>query len=202
MNRVSVLILLFLMAVPVSAMNIEADPRTIISFMDRSISPELDILRVTTDISPDNHLVFQVKTKGEWDNGEDSDYLLLQILHEKNYALLIPLNEETEPRILIYEGDLQSENHLMSTAFSESEMYNLHAGFNVKRITRGAEFTVPLDWVNFGADFSFDAYTVQAEVEDNALQISKVYDQARKGRPEEKPITAITLLNNICSPKK
>jgi hypothetical protein len=34
------------------------------------------------------------------------------------------------------------------------------------------------------------------------LQISKVYDQARKGRPEEKRITAITLLNNICSPKK
>jgi hypothetical protein len=202
MNRVSVLILLFLMVVPVSAMNIEADPRTIISFMDRSISPELDILRVTTDISPDNHLVFQVKTKGEWDNGEDRDYLLLQILHEKNYALLIPLNEETGSRILIYEGDLQSENHLMSTAFSASEMYNLHAGFNVKRITRGAEFTVPLDWVNFGADFSFDAYTVQAEVEDNALQISKVYDQARKGRPEEKRITAITLLNNICSPKK
>ena len=194
--------LLFLMAAPVSAMNIDADPRAIISFMDRSISPELDILRVTTDISPDNHLVFQVKTKGEWDNGEDNDYLLLQILHEKNYALLIPLNEETESRILIYEGELQPENHLMSTAYSESELHDLYAGFNAKHIARGAEFTVPLDWVNFGADFSYDAYTVQAEVQENTLQISKVYDQARKGRPEEKRITAITLLNNICSPKK
>ena len=202
MKWVSVLILLLFMVGPVSAMNIEADPRTIISFMDRSISPELDILRVTTDISPDNHLVFQVKTKGEWDNGEDSDYLLLQILHEKNYALLIPLNEKKESRILIYEGDLQSESQLMSVAFSESELTSLHAGFDAKRIARGAEFTVPLDWVNFGADFSFDAYTVQAEVQDNSLQISKVYDQARKGRPEEKRITAITLLNNICSPKK
>ena len=187
---------------PVSAMRIDADPRTIMSFMDRSISPELDILRVTTDISPDNHLVFQVKTKGEWDNGEDNDYLLLQILHEKTYALLIPLNEKKGSRILIYEGELQPENNLISTAFSESELNSLHAGFNAKHIARGAEFTVPLDWVNFGADFSFDAYTVQAEVKDNSLQISKVYDQARKGRPEEKRITAITLLNNICSPKK
>jgi len=202
MNWVSVLILLIFMVGPVSAMNIEADPRTITSFMDRSLSPELDILRVTTDISPDNHLVFQVKTKGEWDNGEDNDYLLLQILHEKTYVLLIPLNEEKGSDILIYEGDLQSESHLMSTAFSESELTNLHAGFNAKRITRGAEFTVPLDWVNFGADLSYDAYTVQAEMKDNSLQISKVYDHARKGRPEEKRITAITLLNNICSPKK
>jgi hypothetical protein len=202
MNRVLVLIVLFIMAGPASAMNIEADPRAILSFMDRSISPELDILRVTTDISPDNHLVFQVKTKGEWDNGEDNDYLLLQILHEKNYVLLIPLNEEKGSRILIYEGDLQSESQLMSTAFSESELYNLHAGFNAERITRGAEFTVPLDWVNFGADFSFDAYTVQAEMQESTLQISKIYDQARKGRPEEKRITAIALLNNICSPKK
>ena len=202
MKWVSALILLFFMVGPVSAMNIEADPRTIISFMDRSISPELDILRVTTDISPDNHLVFQVKTKGKWDNGEDNDYLLLQILHEKTYALLIPLNEKKESRILVYEGDLQSESQLISIAFSESALTNLHAGFDAKHIHRGAEFTVPLDWVNFGADFSFDAYTVQAEVQDNSLQISKVYDQARKGRPEEKRITAITLLNNICSPKK
>lgn len=201
MNWISLLILLvLLMAGPASAMRIDADPRTIISFMDKSISPDLDILRVTTDISPDNHLVFQVKTKGEWNGGEDNNFLLLQILHEKTYALLVPLNEEKEARILMYEGDLEFESQLTSIAFRESE--TLHAGFVAKYIPRGAEFTVPLDWVNFGAEFSFDAYTVQAKIKDNTLKIGRVYDQARKGRPEKKRISAITLLNSICSPKK
>lgn len=200
MNWLSLLILLLLMAGPASAMRIDADPRSILSFMDKSISPDLDILRVTTDISPDNHLVFQVKTKGAWNSGEDDNYLLLQILHEKTYALLIPLNEEKEARVLMYEGDLDFESDLTSITFSESE--TMHAGFVAKYIPRGAEFTVPLDWVNFGAEFSFDAYTVQADMQGHTLKIGQVYDQARKGRPEEKRISAITLLNNICSPKK
>ncbi|MBA2483393.1 MAG: DUF1292 domain-containing protein, partial [Nitrosomonas sp.] len=84
------LILLFMMVGPVSAMRLDADPRSIISFLDKSLSPELDILRVKTDISPDNHLIFQVKTKGEWIGVNEHDYLLLQILHEKTYALLVP----------------------------------------------------------------------------------------------------------------
>ena len=60
-----ILVLLFSMMgyLPVSAMQVEPDPRTIISSMDRSLSPELDILRVTADVSPDNHFVFQVKTR-------------------------------------------------------------------------------------------------------------------------------------------
>lgn len=202
MNWISVLIMSLLMAGPVSAMKIDADPRSIISFLDKSISPELDILRVLTDISPDNHLVFQVKTKGEWTNANDNDYLLLQILHEKTYALLIPLNEEIGESVLIYEGDLQAEDHLMSIPFKESEEYNAPTEFSAEYINRGAEFTVPLEWINFGADFSFDAYTVQAKIEGDALKISEIYDQARKGRPQEKKISAITLLNSICSPKK
>lgn len=202
MNWISVLIMSLLMAGPVSAMKIDADPRSIISFLDKSISPELDILRVLTDISPDNHLVFQVKTKGEWTNANDNDYLLLQILHEKTYALLIPLNEEIGESVLIYEGDLQAEDHLMSIPFKESEEYNAPTEFSAEYINRGAEFTVPLEWINFGADFSFDAYTVQAKIEGDTLKISEIYDQARKGRPQEKKISAITLLNSICSPKK
>ena len=200
MNRIPTLLLLLVMAWPVSAMRINADPRIITSFMDKSLSPELDILRVTTDISPDNHLVFQVKTKGEWNNGEDNDYLLLQILHEKNYALIIPLSRKGEADILIYKGNLQPESQLMSISFREPE--TLQTDFNAMYIDRGAEFTVPLDWINFGADFSFDAYTVQAQMQGDTLQISKVYDQARKGQANEKRISAITLLNKICSPKK
>lgn len=196
------LILLFMMVGTASAMRLDADPRSIISFLDKSIAPELDILRVKTDISPDNHLIFQVKTKGKWIDVNDHDYLLLQILHEKTYALLVPLNEELGGKVLVYEGDLQTDNPLMSIAFKESEVDNIHTDFNVKYILRGAEFTVPLEWINFGADFSFDAYTIKAKVEGDSLKISEVYDQARKGRSQEKKISAITLLNNICSPKK
>ena len=86
----------FLITAPVSAMQIEADPRIIISFMDNSLPPELDILRVTTDVSEDNHLIFQVQTKGERVSGKNSDYILLNILHEKTYELIILLNKETK----------------------------------------------------------------------------------------------------------
>ena len=64
MKRAQLLVLLFSMmgGLSVSAMQVDPDPRTIISPMDRSVSPELDILRVTADVSPDKRLVFQVKT--------------------------------------------------------------------------------------------------------------------------------------------
>lgn len=203
MNRTSVLLLLLVMIgnSPVSAMQIDADPRAIISSMDKSLSSELDILRVTTDISQDNHLVFQVKTRGEWIEGEDNNYLLLQILHEKAHVFLIPINKEKGDKILIYEGPLQPENHALSKIFSEPGEYNLRAGFNAKHIFRGVEFTVPIDWINFGGDLGFDAYTVKASIQGNTLKISEVYDQARKGRGQER-FSAITLLNKICTPRR
>lgn len=202
MNWGLVLIFLLMITGPVAAMQIEADPRSIASFMDKSLTPELDILQVVTDISADNHLVFQVKTRGEQIKGKNSDYLLLQILHEKTYLLLLPLNKEEGDKVLIYEGELQLENHKLSEITREFKENNLSTGFTAKRIARGAEFTVPLDWINYGADFNFDAYTIQASMQGNTLQINKVYDQARKGRKEEKRFSAITLLNKICSPKK
>ncbi|MCP5246522.1 MAG: hypothetical protein H6937_11490 [Burkholderiales bacterium] len=71
MNKTLMLIAsFFLISSPVSAMQIVADPRIIISFMDNSLPPELDILRVTTDVSEDNHLIFQVQTRGERINGK------------------------------------------------------------------------------------------------------------------------------------
>ena len=202
MNKTFMLIVsFFLITAPVSAMQIEADPRVIISFMDKSLPPELDILRVTTDVSEDNHLIFQVQTKGERINGKNNDYILLNILHEKTYALIIPLNTETEELLLVYEGELHPEKQLATIAFNKSELNKEHAGFSTRRINRGVEFTIPLDWINFGADLGFDAYTIQASIKGNALYIDEVYDQARRG-PQEKRISAITLLNNICSPKK
>lgn len=202
MSRFQTLIFLLVISGSIFAMKIDADPRTLISFLDKSLSPELDILRVTTDISPDNHLVFQIKTRGERIDGENDDYLVLQIMHEETYLLLFPLNKKNGDNVLIYEDSFQSENHELSKNSNEFIESKLPAGFNAKHTFRGAEFSVPLDWINYGADFSFDAYTVQAKTQENMLQIGKIYDQARKGRKEEKRFSAITLLNKICSPKR
>jgi hypothetical protein len=81
--------LLMACSLTVSAMQIDTDPRTIVSFMDKALSPELDILSVATDISPDDHLVFQVKTRGERVEGEAGDHLLLRILHGRVYVFLV-----------------------------------------------------------------------------------------------------------------
>jgi len=203
MNKLLVLIMqLLLITGPVAAMQIEADPRTIISFMDKSLPPELDILRVTTDISPENHLIFQVHTKAERLSDGDGDYMVLSIQHEKTYVLLMPLNRKPDEEISIYAGELRPGIPISTIKFKESEISRIHTDFSARYIDRGVEFTVPLNWINFGADFGFDAYTVRANKQANILQIITIYDQARKGRIEEEPISAITLLNTICSPKK
>ncbi len=201
MNWILVPVILLIMTGPASAMQIEADPRSIVAFMDKSLSPELDILRVTTDISPDNHLIFQVKTRGERLQGENNDYLLLYIMQEKTYVLLLPINKGKESQVLVYERLPQSESNEVSRILGKFKEDKHSADFNATSIFRGGEFSIPLDWLDFNADFSFDAYTVQASIHGDTLQINKVYDQARKGRPEEKRFSAIALLNKICSPK-
>jgi hypothetical protein len=139
MKRAQLLVLLFSMmgSLSVSAMQVDPDPRTIISPMDRSVSPQLDILRVTTDVSPDKRLVFQVKTRGEQIDGEDDDYLLLQILHEKAYVLFIPVSKEKGDRVLIYEGSLQLERHTLPKVLIASMEPSLKAGSDVRHIFRG-----------------------------------------------------------------
>jgi hypothetical protein len=201
MNWILVPVILLIMTGPASAMQIEADPRSIVAFMDKSLSPELDILRVTTDISPDNHLIFQVKTRGERLQGENNDYLLLYIMQEKTYVLLLPINKGKESQVLVYERLPQSESNEVSRILGKFKEDKHSADFNATSIFRGGEFSIPLTWLDFNADFSFDAYTVQASINGDILQINKVYDQARKGRPEEKRFSAIALLNKICSPK-
>lgn len=202
MNWIKALVLLFIMVSPASAMKIDADPRTLISFMDKSLSPEFDILLVETDISTNDHLVFRVKTRGEQTERENNDYLVLQILHEKVYLLLVPLNKEKEDKVMVFEGTLQPENHNLSGINEKFRKSSLFPGFKAKYIFRGAEFSVPLEWINYSADFGYDAYTIQASIQGNTLQIDKVYDQARKGSNREKLFSAITLLNKICSPKR
>ncbi len=203
MNRALIAVVLLMVTGSVSGMRINPDPRVVVSFMDKSLSPELDILRVMADISPDNHhLVFQVKTRGEHIQGNDQDYLLLHITHEKTYVLLLPINKEKENQMLVYERLPQPNNDdlLVLGKFKG----NLHLkNFNITPIFRGGEFSVPLDWIDFNTNFSFDAYTVQARIKGDTLKISKIYDWARKGKTytNEKPLSAITLLNKICAPK-
>src|SRR5687768_12833616 len=102
--------LLIIGSLTVSAMQIDADPRTLVSFMDKSLSPELDILSVATDVSPDNHLVFQVKTRGEREGGEAADHLLLRILHGKVHVFLIPINKQGGDKVSTYESAFHPDN--------------------------------------------------------------------------------------------
>jgi hypothetical protein len=194
--------LLMVYSLTVSAMQIDADPRTIVSFMDKALSPELDILSVTTDVSPDNHLVFQVKTRGEREDGGAGDYLLLRILHGKTYVFLIPINKGDGNKILMYEGVLQSDHHVLPQVLEQSRENGIPGHLKVKRVSRGAEFIFPVDWIDFGKEFGFDAYTVSARVQRDTLKISRVYDQAGKGRSGNSTFSAITLLNKLCTPQR
>ncbi|WP_258192245.1 DUF1292 domain-containing protein [Nitrosospira multiformis] len=183
-------------------MQIDADPRTIVSFMDKGLSPELDILSVTTDISPEDHLVFQVKTRGERAQGEVADHLLLRILHGKVYVFLIPINKENGNKVLMYETALQPDYPLLPQVLEQSRENDMPRHLKVERVARGVEFTLPLEWIDFGKDFGFDAYTVSAQVQGDTLEISRVHDQAGKGRGGSNKFSAVTLLNKLCTPQR
>ncbi|HRQ06458.1 MAG TPA: DUF1292 domain-containing protein, partial [Nitrosomonas halophila] len=62
-----------------NAMSLYDDPRMIYSYKDKALAPEIDILQVSTRISPDDELVFQVKTRGERAMGAIGDYYLVKI---------------------------------------------------------------------------------------------------------------------------
>lgn len=200
MRSVAIIFLLIALIGSAFAMEINVNPRSIISSRDKNLAPELDILRVTTEISSDNRIVFQVKTKGERNQGNEDDYLLLQILHEKAYVFLIPVNKKEQINALIYD-DIFNKDHALSREFKRSPS-SLITDLSLNRITNGAEFLIPLDWINFGADFGFDAYTVQVEVNKDMIKIIKIYDQAGKARKSEKLFSAILLLNKLCAPKR
>ncbi|SEP01922.1 hypothetical protein [Nitrosovibrio sp. Nv6] len=199
---VALIPLLLIVSLTASAMQIDADPRVIVSFMDKSLSPELDILSVATDISVDNHLVFQVKTRGERADGEAGDHLLLRILNGKIYGFLIPINKEDGDKVLMYESAPQHDGAILPQVLETSRGNARSVALNAKRIVNGAEFILPLDWVDFGENFGFDAYTVKAHVQGNIVEITEIYDQAGKGRGGRNIFSAVTLLNKLCTPQR
>lgn len=201
-RAVVLLPLLIIGSLTVSAMQIDADPRTLVSFMDKSLSPELDILSVATDVSPDNHLVFQVKTRGEREGGEAADHLLLRILHGKVHVFLIPINKQGGEKVSTYESAFHPDNPALPQTLEASRGNGLPAGWNARHIINGAEFILPIDWIDFGVDFGFDAYTVKAHMQGNVVEIAEIYDQAGKGRGGRNTFPAITLLNKLCTPQR
>ena len=207
MNRILTLLTVLVLTgiSPVSAMNIYDDPRILLSYMDRSLAPEQDILRVTANVTPDNHLVFQVKTRGEQSGGENSDHFLLRITNGKPYVLLVPIDKEKGDKVYMYEDILESENNILSETAVMPNTFkasNLQAEFSARHIRNGVEFSIPLDVINFGNNFGYDAYTVQASIQPHSLEIDEIYDQARKGSGEVKQYAAITLLNKLCATRK
>ena len=206
MNRILTLLVIFVLTgiSPVSAMNIYDDPRILLSYMDRSLAPEQDILRVTVNVTPDNYLVFQVMARGEQSGEENSDHFLLRITNGKSYVLLAPIDKEKGEKVFMYEDALESDSKLSEPAilpltFKTSD---LQAKFSARHIRNGVEFSIPLDVINFGNNFGYDAYTVQASIQAHSLKIDEIYDQARKGSGEVKQYAAITLLNRLCATRK
>lgn len=195
--------LLIVSALTADAMQIEADPRTIVSFMDKALSPELDILSVSADISPDDHLVFQVKTRGERTEGEAGDYMLLRILHGKVHVFLVPINPKDGDKVLAYESALQPDGHaLLPRTLEASREADLPARLNARRIAGGMDFILPVDWIDFGKEFGFDAYTVKVRMQGNTVEIGEIHDQAGKGRNGKSTFSAVTLLNKLCTPQR
>lgn len=192
--------LLLLAATSVNAMEINLDPRSIISSRDNSLSPELDILRVTTDISNDDQLLFRIRNRGEAIEGNENNYYILNILHNKHYFLVVPLNAQQESTVSIYEASLDNPDLSLSQHYSSTQEKDLTV--STSRIANGVILSVPIAWIDFSKNIGFDAYTAEITRQGDKMQVVHIYDQAIKSKAREKMFPAITLFNKLCAPKR
>ncbi|MEI2767628.1 MAG: DUF1292 domain-containing protein [Nitrosomonas sp.] len=192
--------LLLLAATSVNAMEINLDPRSIISSRDNSLSPELDILRVTTDISNDDQLLFRIRNRGEAIEGNENNYYILNILHNKHYFLVVPLNAQQESTVSIYEASLDNPDLSLSQHYSSTQEKDLTV--SMSRIANGVILSVPIAWIDFSKNIGFDAYTAEITRQGDKMQVVHIYDQAIKSKAREKMFPAITLFNKLCAPKR
>ena len=192
--------LLLLAATSVNAMEINLDPRSIISSRDNSLSPELDILRVTTDISNDDQLLFRIRNRGEAIEGNENNYYILNILHNKHYFLVVPLNAQQESTVSIYEASLDNPDLSLSQHYSSTQEKDLTV--SMSRIANGVILSVPIAWIDFSKNIGFDAYTAEITRQGDKMQVVHIYDQAIKSKAQEKMFPAITLFNKLCAPKR
>jgi len=192
--------LLLLAATSVNAMEINLDPRSIISSRDNSLSPELDILRVTTDISNDDQLLFRIRNRGEAIEGNENNYYILNILHNNHYFLVVPLNAQQESTVSIYEASLDNPDLSLSQHYSSTQEKDLTV--SMSRIANGVILSVPIAWIDFSKNIGFDAYTAEITRQGDKMQVVHIYDQAIKSKAREKMFPAITLFNKLCAPKR
>ncbi len=192
--------LLLLATTSVNAMEINLDPRSIISSRDNSISPELDILRVTTDISNDDQLLFRIRNRGEATKGNENNYFILNILHNKHYFLVVPLNAQQENNVSIYEASLDNQDLSLSQHYPLIQEKDLTVSMD--RIANGVTLSIPISWIDFSKNIGFDAYTAEIAKQGDKMQVVHIHDQAIKSKAREKMFPAITLFNKLCAPKR
>lgn len=201
-TKILLTVFLLLYVAPVLSMNNYDDPRELLSYMDQSLVPELDILRVTTKISPQNNLIFQVKMRGESAHAKKNTYTLLQITHGDTYGLLIPINKNHKAPILMLKQASNSKKDNRTGLARKFIKQPAPKAFSADRINQGVNFSLPIDWINFGDTIGYDAYTVQARLAGNTVYIEKTYDRAGKGRKTAKQFSAITLMNTLCATRR
>ena len=200
MKSLLITALLLLAATSVNAMEINRDPRSIISFRDNSLSPELDILRVTTDISNDDQLLFRIRNRGEAIEGNKNNYFILNILHNKHYFLVVPLHAQQESTVSIYEASLDNPDLSLSQHYPSTQEKDLTV--SMSRIANGVILSIPIAWIDFSKNIGFDAYTAELTKQSDKMQVVHIYDQAIKSKTQEKMFPAITLFNKLCAPKR
>ena len=190
-------------ALPGIAMNNYDDPRIVLSYMDKDLDPARDILRLHTDISDEQQLVFQVKMRGEGESASRGDYVLLQVWQERAHLWLVPLgSSDPGDRALAYEGSTALRGLSQTLESGEIDASLREADFTVKRISRGVEYAVPLEWLDYGQKVGFEAYTVRGRKTESSFVIEEIYDRAAKGDREQHIVSPIMLLNNLCATRK
>ena len=183
-------------------MNNYDDPRVVLSYMDSSLEPARDILRLTTEVSDNQELVFQVKMRGEGAKSGARDYVLLQVWQDRSHLWLVPLRLDQAEGVLAYEMDRVIPDSSQVLVTGELAALAGDLDFTASRIQRGVEFSVPLSWLDYREEIGFDAYTVRGRPAGDSFVIEEVYDQAAKGSRDPHRVSPIKLLNNLCATRR
>ena len=203
MSRFATVAVLLLAAVPSAlAMNNYDDPRTILSFMDKSLPGARDILRVTTSISDDGELVFRVKMRAEPETAMSGDYLLLQVRQSRSHQFLVPIDPEFGDTVLAYSDASLASSDNPGLRPGNSLSSSPASALNARRIASGVEFVLPLTWLDYSEKIDFDAYVVRGQPSADGFLVAEVYDRAAKGMKRDRMISPITLLNNLCATRR
>ena len=201
-GAVKLALALLLVAPQSFAMNNYDDPRVVLSYMDRSLSGERDILRLTTTVVDDAYLVFEIKTRTPEGGTHTDDYLLLEISQGRSHQLLIPIDPELGDTVVDYESELAPSGKSRPLLGSSLGAGSGETAFRARRIPQGVEFRVPLSWIDYREKIAFDAYTIRGRPSAENFDIEEVYDRAGKGQKEQRHVSPITLLNNLCATRK